>query len=65
MVLFVTSPDLVQTYRGAYIKNEPEAIPGVWGSLLELFDQGKVKGVAFEKIFEFVALLLLARESPI
>ncbi|GAA5936321.1 NADPH:quinone oxidoreductase family protein [Sporobolomyces koalae] len=37
---------------GAYIKNEPEAIPGVWGALLELFEQKKVKGVAFEKIFE-------------
>jgi len=38
--------------RGAYIGKEPEAIPGVWGALLDLFEQKKVRGVAFEKIFE-------------
>lgn len=43
--------------RGAYIGKEPEAIPGVWGALLDLFEQKKVRGVAFEKIFEYVQLI--------
>ncbi|GAA5900906.1 hypothetical protein JCM6882_005974 [Rhodosporidiobolus microsporus] len=36
---------------GAYIKNEPDAVPVVWNALLRLFEEGKVKGIVFEKVF--------------
>ncbi|GAA5952297.1 hypothetical protein JCM21900_000478 [Sporobolomyces salmonicolor] len=37
---------------GAYKKNEPSAVPAVWGALLELFKQKRVKGIVFDKVFE-------------
>ncbi|GAA5860782.1 hypothetical protein JCM1840_001963 [Sporobolomyces johnsonii] len=37
---------------GAYIKNEPNAVPAVWGALLELFKQKRVKGIVFDKVFK-------------
>ncbi|CEQ42347.1 SPOSA6832_04134, partial [Sporobolomyces salmonicolor] len=40
---------------GAYKKNEPSAVPAVWGALLELFKQKRVKGIVFDKVFEFAA----------
>ncbi|GAA5821789.1 hypothetical protein JCM11251_001025 [Rhodosporidiobolus azoricus] len=36
---------------GAYVKNEPDAVPAVWNALLKLFEEGKVKGIVFDKVF--------------
>ncbi|BGP19195.1 hypothetical protein JCM10213v2_007282 [Rhodosporidiobolus nylandii] len=36
---------------GAYVKNEPDAIPVVWSALLDLFAKKKVRGIIYEKVF--------------
>ncbi|GAA5853673.1 hypothetical protein JCM8547_007408 [Rhodosporidiobolus lusitaniae] len=36
---------------GAYVKNEPNAIPEVWNALLDLFATKKVRGIVYDKVF--------------
>lgn len=33
------------------MKGEPEAIPVVWGALLQLFEEKKIQGIVYEKVF--------------
>ncbi|KAI8324473.1 zinc-binding alcohol dehydrogenase-like protein [Martensiomyces pterosporus] len=36
---------------GAYLRNEPERVPEVWGALFKMAEEGKIKPVVWEPIF--------------
>ncbi|KAJ1667634.1 hypothetical protein EV178_001102 [Coemansia sp. RSA 1646] len=36
---------------GAYVRNEPDRIPEVWGALFRLAEEGKIKPVVYEPVF--------------
>ncbi|KAM0791787.1 hypothetical protein ACM66B_004050 [Microbotryomycetes sp. NB124-2] len=37
---------------GAYLKNEPEAVPQVWMGLLNMLSEGKIRGTVYDKLYE-------------
>lgn len=55
----------VFTYQGAYATNEPEAVPIVWRELLKLFDEKKIRGVVFDKVFQYVPLASFTTDKSI
>ncbi|GAA6033248.1 hypothetical protein JCM8097_003015 [Rhodosporidiobolus ruineniae] len=50
-LLLLKNVAVTGVHWGAYVKNEPNAIPEVWSSLLSLFDSGKVKGIVYDEVF--------------
>jgi len=39
-------------FWGGLTTRTPEVVPQTWLALLELLDQGKVKGAVFDKVFD-------------
>ncbi|KAK4050686.1 hypothetical protein OIV83_003412 [Microbotryomycetes sp. JL201] len=36
---------------GAYLRNEPEAVPQVWMGLLNMLSEGKIRGTVYDKLY--------------
>ena len=49
-LVLLKNVSIVGIQWGAYQKNEPDAIPGVWGALMDLLENEKVVPVVYDKI---------------
>lgn len=50
-IVLLKNISIVGIHWGAYTRNEPEYIPGVWKDLFSLFESGKVKANVFETVW--------------
>ncbi|GAA6054435.1 hypothetical protein JCM3770_007215 [Rhodotorula araucariae] len=51
-LLLLKNASAMGVFWGAYARNEPDVVPGVWRALLELLASRKIKGAVFEKVFD-------------
>lgn len=47
-IILLKNISVVGLHWGAYIKHEPEHIPGVWKGIFELFESGKLKPAVYD-----------------
>ena len=40
--------------QGAYTRNEADKIPETWAALLDLFAKKQIRGVVYDKVYEYV-----------
>ncbi|KAK4705243.1 NADPH:quinone reductase, partial [Phenoliferia sp. Uapishka_3] len=50
-LILLKSIAVTGVFWGAYAANEPEAIPIVWRDLLKLFNEKRIQGVVFDKVY--------------
>ncbi|BGO94408.1 hypothetical protein NBRC10512_003781 [Rhodotorula toruloides] len=54
-LLLLKNCSAMGVFWGAYVKNEPNVVPEVWGALLDMFEKKQIRGTVFEKLYDGLA----------